>query len=261
VLGVIPVRLSSERLPGKPLHQLADRPLLEWVWRRVSTFQVLDHVVVATDSRQIAELCDRLGAAVELTAESHPSGTDRVAEVVDREAYSGYDVVVNVQGDEPFVTEAQVVAAVQSMSGGPVGSEAIGTVATPVRTLEALHDPAVVKVVRGTDGRALYFSRSPIPYERSGAPDAAALGSERYLRHIGVYAYTPSALRAWVAMPVGELERTERLEQLRPLAAGLRIGVGVVAEAESGVDTPADAVRAERKLREQMSALELRVDE
>ena len=244
ILAIIPARLRSERLPGKPLHLLAGRPLIEWVWRRVSSFQALDQVVIATDSTEIAEACSAFGATAELTSPEHPSGTDRIAEVAERTAYVDYDVILNVQGDEPFVTESQVRAAVDAVRDG----FDIGTVATPVRTLAAWRDPSVVKVVRGARGEALYFSRSPIPFERDGDPSPSALVSETYLRHIGVYAYTRSALRTWVRLPVHELERVERLEQLRPLAAGLKIGVGVVAEAEGGVDTPADAVRAEAKL-------------
>ncbi|MEO5509897.1 MAG: 3-deoxy-manno-octulosonate cytidylyltransferase [Longimicrobiales bacterium] len=245
VIGIIPARLRSERLPRKPLHLLAGRPLLEWVWRRVSTFQIFDEVVVATDSPEIERMCVSFGARVELTSPEHPSGTDRIAEVMERSAYHGYDLVVNVQGDEPFVTEEQVMAALSGVRGG----SDIGTVATPVRTLEELHDPSVVKVVRREDGTALYFSRAPIPHERSGDIDAEALVSERYLRHSGVYAYTRASLRKWVSLPPGELEQIERLEQLRPLAAGMSIGVGVVANAEHGVDTAADAVRAEEQLR------------
>jgi 3-deoxy-manno-octulosonate cytidylyltransferase (CMP-KDO synthetase) len=252
VLGIIPARLRSERLPSKPLHVLAGRPLLEWVWRRVSTFQIFDQVVIATDAPEIERMCVAMGACVELTSPDHPSGTDRIAEVMEREAYRGYQLVVNVQGDEPFVTEEQVSAALACVRAGA----AVGTVATPVRSLEALNDPAVVKVVRGGNGNALYFSRSPIPHERSGVIDAAALVSERYLRHAGVYAYTRESLRSWVSLPPGELEQIERLEQLRPLAAGMSIGVGVVSEAESGVDTAADAERAEQRLLAQASALQ-----
>ncbi|HEX7117201.1 MAG TPA: 3-deoxy-manno-octulosonate cytidylyltransferase [Longimicrobiales bacterium] len=244
ILGVIPARLGSERLPRKPLHPLAGRPLIEWVWRRVRAMALFDEVVVATDSEEVAMACRAVGAAVEMTAASHASGTDRVAEVAARPAYAGYDVVVNVQGDEPFIEEAPVAAAARLVAEGwPVG-----TVATPVRDLEAWRDPGVVKVVRGDDGRALYFSRAPIPHRRDGEPSAEELASGRYLRHLGVYAYTPAALARWVALPAGELERIERLEQLRALAAGTAIGVAVVDAAEGGVDTIEDARRAEARL-------------
>lgn len=242
---MIPARLQSQRLPHKPLQPLAGRPLLEWVWRRVSSFDVFAACVVATDAPEIAAACARFGAAVELTSPAHPSGTDRIAELVGRPAWAGYDVVVNVQGDEPFVTEAQVLTAVAQVQAGCD----VGTVATPVRSAAAWRDPAVVKVVRRDDGTALYFSRAPVPWRRDGAPDAAALATTSYLRHIGVYAYRPATLQRWVALPPHPLEQTERLEQLRPLAAGLRIGVGVVADAEGGVDTSEDLVRVEARLR------------
>jgi 3-deoxy-manno-octulosonate cytidylyltransferase (CMP-KDO synthetase) len=243
-LGVIPARLQSERLPRKPLHLLAGRPLLEWVWRRVTSFPTLDQVVVATDAGEIVDLCTRLGAPVVLTSQAHPSGTDRIAEVVALPEYAGYDVVVNVQGDEPFVRQEQVDAAVAQVVAG----FDIGTVAAPVGSVAAWRDPAVVKVVRRADGGALYFTRSPVPHCRDGEPTAAMLREEPYLRHIGIYAYSPAALRTWVSLPASVLEMIERLEQLRALAAGLSVGVGVVAHAEGGVDTPADAERAERRL-------------
>lgn len=243
-LGVIPARIGSERLERKPLHLLAGRPLIEWVWRRVHAFPVLDHVVIATDSEEVAAVCQSFGAAVELTSATHASGTDRVAELVARPTYRDFTGIVNIQGDEPFIAEDQVTAAVARLHEG----WDIGTVATPVRTLEAFRDPSVVKVVRRDDGGALYFSRAPIPHRRGADPTPEDLASPRYLRHLGVYAYTPDALERWVAMPVGELERLERLEQLRALAGGLSIGVAVVADAEGGIDTYEDARRAEERL-------------
>jgi 3-deoxy-manno-octulosonate cytidylyltransferase (CMP-KDO synthetase) len=244
VLGVIPARLGSERLPRKPLYPLAGRPLIEWVWRRVRELEALDRVVVATDSEAVAAACRAMGAEVALTSPDHASGTERAAEVVARSEYAGYDIVVNVQGDEPFIGAEQVEEA-----AAQVGRFDVGTVATPVRTLAAWRDPAVVKVVRAEDGRALYFTRAPVPHVRGREPSEAELGSSDFLRHVGVYAYTPAALARWVAQPSGALERLERLEQLRALAAGLTIGVGLVAETEGGVDTPADARRAEERLR------------
>jgi 3-deoxy-manno-octulosonate cytidylyltransferase (CMP-KDO synthetase) len=240
ILGVIPARLGSERLPRKPLHLLAGRPLLEWVWRRVSSFSTLHHVVVATDASEIADVCSALGADVVLTAAEHGSGTERVAEVIERPQYAGYGLVVNVQGDEPFVSEEQVAGAVAQVRLG----FHIGTVAAPVATREAWRDPAVVKVVRRADGGALYFSRSPIPWRRDGEPGSELLGGEHYLRHIGVSAYTPAVLQQWVTLGAAPLEALEQLEQLRALAAGLNIGVGLVGVVEGGVDTAADAERA-----------------
>jgi len=249
VLGVIPARLGSERLPRKPLHVLAGRPLIEWVWRRAATFGVLDTLVIATDSEEVAEVARGFGARALLTAADHPSGTDRVAEVV-RGLGADFEIVVNIQGDEPFLREEQVRGAVALVRAGwPVG-----TLATPVGSLEAWRDPSVVKVVRREDGAALYFSRAPIPHRRQGPPTLEQLCGVGYLRHIGLYAYAPAALERWVTLPEGELERLERLEQLRPLAAGINIGVAVVDSAPEGIDTPEDAERAEKILREMAAA-------
>ncbi|MHB1168937.1 MAG: 3-deoxy-manno-octulosonate cytidylyltransferase [Longimicrobiales bacterium] len=244
VLGVIPARLGSERLPHKPLHPLAGRPLIEWVWRRVSSFDVLDACVVATDSEEVADACRSAGADVVMTNGSHPSGTDRVAEVAARPEYGDVRVVVNVQGDEPFVAEAHIAAAVALVDAGwPVG-----TVASPLADAAAYRDPAVVKLVRRPDGAALYFSRSAIPHVRDREPTADELATPVFLRHIGLYAYAPAALRRWVDLQPSALEKLERLEQLRPLEAGIDIGVAVVEGAERGVDTPDDARAAERRL-------------
>jgi 3-deoxy-manno-octulosonate cytidylyltransferase (CMP-KDO synthetase) len=158
-------------------------------------------------------------------------------------------VIVNVQGDEPFVTEEQVAGAVAQVRSG----FDMGTVATPLGTLEAWRDPSVVKVTRRGDGAALYFSRGSIPHQRDGEPTAGALASPAFLRHIGVYAYAPEVLAQWSSLPATELESIERLEQLRAMSAGLSIGVGVVASGAGGVDTVADAKWAEERLRAEQS--------
>ncbi|HEX2093577.1 MAG TPA: 3-deoxy-manno-octulosonate cytidylyltransferase [Longimicrobiaceae bacterium] len=248
VLGVIPARIGSSRLPRKPLHPLAGRPLIEWVWRAVVAMDLLDLVVIATDSEEVAEVARAFGAAVELTAAEHPSGTDRAAEVAERAAYAGFPLLVNVQGDEPFIRRDQVEAALARVRDG--GWE-VGTAAVPLASAGEWREPSVVKVVRDLDGGALLFSRAPIPYRRDGEPGPEELASGLYLRHLGIYAYRRDALLRWVALPESELERTERLEQLRPLAAGIRIGVGIAAPGEGGIDTPEDAARAEHLLRQQ----------
>lgn len=244
VLGIIPARLGSERLPRKPLHPIAGRPLIEWVWRRVHSFRALDHVVVATDSLEVVDVCRGFGAPAVLTSPAHESGSDRVAEVAAMKEFEGFDVIANIQGDEPFIGEGQVEGAVAMIREG----WDIGTVAAPLGTLDAWRDPNVVKVVRNDHGAALYFSRSAIPHVRGREPSPEELASDRFLRHIGAYTYTPEALRTWVTLAPGALERLERLEQLRALAAGLRIGVAVVATAEGGIDTLEDARRAARRL-------------
>ena len=251
VLCVIPARLGSERLPRKPLHPVAGRPLIEWVWRRVAAISDLDRVVVATDSEEVRSVCQSLGAEAVLTAASHGSGTERVAEVAAMPVYRAYEIILNVQGDEPFITEAQVSRAVAAVREG----WDVGTVAAPVATLEAWRDPSVVKVVRNGSGGALYFSRAAIPFVRGREPTAAELASVTCLRHIGVYSYTRGALSRWVAAPPSALEGLERLEQLRALEAGLRIGVAVVDEVEGGIDTSADVERAEKRLQEEGEAI------
>ncbi|MXW08704.1 MAG: 3-deoxy-manno-octulosonate cytidylyltransferase [Gammaproteobacteria bacterium] len=247
VLGIVPARLASTRLPNKPLFPILGRPLIEWVWRRVRSMQVLDHAVVATDSDRVARVCRDLGAPVEMTSSDHPSGTDRIAEVAARRRYRDYPVIANIQGDEPLLEERHLAAAIELVRGG--GWE-IGTCATPVEELEAWKDPSVVKVARAATGQALYFSRAAIPYKRAAKPDAGDLLREPYLRHIGIYACARDALERWVAMAPTVLERLEKLEQLRPLESGIRIGVAVVGVAHPGVDTPTDVLYTERRLRE-----------
>lgn len=250
VLGIVPARLASTRLPNKPLYPLLGRPLIEWVWRRVAAMDVLDHAVVATDSHEVAEVCRGLGAPVEMTSSEHPSGTDRVAEVANRDGYEDFDYIANVQGDEPLLKEAHLSSAIDLVRDG---GWQVGTCATPLLTHEARKSPSVVKVARAASGRALYFSRAPIPYRRDGKPSEEELEREPFLRHIGIYAYTRAALNDWVALAPSRLERLELLEQLRPLEAGLRIGVAVVGAADPGVDTPADAIRMEAILKDATS--------
>lgn len=233
-LAVIPARLGATRLPRKPLRLLGGAPLVVRVWERVRDLAVADHVVVATDSREVAAAVRDAGAAVAMTREDHPSGTDRVAEVAARAEFGRATVVVNVQGDEPFVSAAALRGAIAMVAerGFP-----LGTAAVPA-TLDALDRPDVVKVVTADDGRALYFSRAPIPFPRDAREEAGPLA----LQHLGVYAYAPDALARWVALPEHPLERCERLEQLRPLAAGLPMGVAIVRDEPPGrgIDTEAD---------------------
>jgi 3-deoxy-manno-octulosonate cytidylyltransferase (CMP-KDO synthetase) len=244
-LAVIPARLGSTRLPRKPLHIIAGRTLVEWVWRRVIVAPFFDKVVIATDSEEIAEHARSFGALVELTSPDHPSGTDRVAEVAMRIPYQKYDYIVNIQGDEPFMQEAHLEGALRMIRDE--GWE-VGTVASPIVSRDEWKTPTVVKVVLGVDGRAMYFSRAPIPFMRDGEPGPAEFEGGQFLRHIGVYSYTRDALRRWVALPEAPLEILERLEQLRPLAAGIRIGVAIAGTGEGGVDTLEDANQAELRL-------------
>jgi len=238
-LAVIPARLSATRLPRKPLRLLAGVPIIIRVWQRVIALGVADRCLIATDSSEVQRAAHDAGAECMLTRDDHPSGTDRVAEVVSHAEYGRFDVVLNVQGDEPFISGDALEGAVGCVAGGRFE---LGTAAAHA-PIEALETPQVVKVVCADDGRALYFSRAGIPALRERQDRSVLEGTVR--QHIGVYAYTPDALRRWVALPEHPLERIERLEQLRPLAAGMAMGVATIAEAPPrGLDTEDDLTRA-----------------
>lgn len=232
---VIPARLGATRLPRKPLRDLDGQPLVVRVWRRVSRMGIGDVVVVATDHDEVAEVAEAAGATVVMTSPDCASGTARVAEVAASPGFSDFGAFVNVQGDEPFISAGFIRAAADVVRSGRF---TLGTVAATA-TAEIFDTPSIVKVVTALDGRALYFSRAPIPYLR----DASDAGLRRplTLQHIGVYSYTREALAQWVALPPHPLEDIERLEQLRPLAHGMKIGVAVIEErAECGIDTEDD---------------------
>lgn len=240
-LAVIPARLGATRLPRKPLRLLAGRPLVVRVWERVAAMDVADRCVIATDSEEVAAAARQNGAEAVLTSTDHLSGTDRVAEVAQLPEFAKFGAILNVQGDEPFIS----ADAVRGALGMLRGEFQIGTAAV-LASAGILSEPSVVKVVTADNGRALYFSRAPIPYLRD-AQDAqdAALFRDRVFQHIGVYAYTREALAKWVALPAHPLERVERLEQLRPLAAGWAIGVELIAgPLRRGIDTEGDLARA-----------------
>jgi len=237
VLGVVPARLASTRLLRKPLQPLAGVPLVVRVAERVRELGVLDELVVATEAEEVAEVVRAAGFRVELTSPAHQTGTDRVAEVAARADYSAFDVIVNIQGDEPFLPPEALSGAVGRLALG----DDIGTAAAPLAEAHA-HDPARVKVVTDVRGRALYFSRAVIPHVR----DAADRRDDLYWQHLGIYAFGRAALTRWVTAPPSSLERVERLEQLRALQHGLTIGVARLAAATlPGVDTPDDLERAE----------------
>jgi 3-deoxy-manno-octulosonate cytidylyltransferase (CMP-KDO synthetase) len=240
-LAVIPARLGATRLPRKPLRLLGGEPLIVRVLQRVQRLAVAERIVVATDSEEIAMRVHEAGGEAVMTSPDHPSGTDRVAEVAAKPGLDQYDAVLNVQGDEPFVSPEAVRGALRQVQSG----FALGTAATHADEA-TLRNPDVVKVVAADDGAAMYFSRAAIPYLRDAA-DADTLRA-RVLHHIGVYAYTPEALRRWVGLPPHPLERIERLEQLRPLAAGMRMGVAVIeGPVRAGIDTEGDLERANRE--------------
>jgi 3-deoxy-manno-octulosonate cytidylyltransferase (CMP-KDO synthetase) len=232
---VIPARLGATRLPRKPLRDLAGEPLVVRVWRRVEKMNIAERVVVATDHEDVAGVARLAGADVVMTSSDCASGTARVAAVAESPGFESFEAFVNVQGDEPFVSAGFIRAAADVVRSGRF---TLGTVAATASE-EILDRPSVVKVVTAMDGRALYFSRAPIPYLRDASD--APLRHQLTLQHIGVYSYTREALAQWMALPPHPLEDIERLEQLRPLANGMTIGVAVIGEpAECGIDTEED---------------------
>ncbi len=237
VLGVIPARLGSTRLPNKPLQLLAGEPLITRVIQHVVDLGLVEQLVVATDSQMIAKVVERAGVRAVLTHDGHLAGTDRVAECAGRAEFAGFDVVANVQGDEPFLPRAALAGAIARVAQG----DDIGTAAAPLAPEHAA-DPSRVKVVTDARGRALYFSRAAIPRRREPTDPVDGL----YWQHLGLYVYTRAALAQWVAAPPSPAERAEQLEQLRALHCGLTIGVARLTEpALPGVDTPEDLRRAE----------------
>ena len=230
VLGVIPARLSSQRLPRKVLRDIAGRPLVLRTYDAAKRSSHLDDLLIATDSEEVAAVCAAHGVPAVVTSSDHPSGTDRVWEIAQHRAA---DVYVNIQGDEPLITPGHIERLVTPFFTEP--ETQVSTLC--IRATEAeLPSPAVNKVVRGVDGFALYFSKYAIPYDRDGR------GVTRY-KHVGLYAYRKSALDAFHALPPSPLELTERLEQLRFLEHGIRIRVVETDEPTIGVDTE-DDVRA-----------------
>lgn len=240
ILAVVPVRYGASRFPGKPLADLDGRPLVQWVYEAATGCPAYDEVIVATDSEEIAARVRDFGGVSELTREDHPSGTDRVAEVAERHADA--DVVVNVQGDQPFATPDMLGALVEPYVAGE--RPPMTTLACPLVDPASWTDPNVVKVVRDVDGYALYFSRTSIPH------GAAGDGSHvKPLHHLGLYAFTREAVLRFTTLPPTPLERQERLEQLRALEHGIRIRVCDTDRPVLEVNTPEDLEAAERLLR------------
>jgi 3-deoxy-D-manno-octulosonate cytidylyltransferase len=241
IIGVIPARFASVRFPGKPLSPLAGKPMVLHVWEAARSAKRLDRVVVATDDERIAACVRDAGGEARMTSPEARSGTDRVAEVARGLPADAY---VNLQGDEPLMPGENVDRVVETLLAGG-GPRAIATLAIPAQKIAAT-DPNTVKVALARDGRALYFSRSPIPFFRTGEPE--------YWKHLGIYAYRAEALAEIAALPPSPLERAESLEQLRWLEAGYTIWVGEAAGDSIGVDTPADLVEAEKRLKKEAMA-------
>lgn len=234
---VIPSRFAAVRLPGKPLLDLAGKPMIQHVWERACESGA-QQVIVATDDERIAAACRGFGAQVCITDGGHVSGSDRIAEVTEQLGWSAQAVVVNLQGDEPLMPAINILQVAELLHLHRTAE--LATLCTPIRDTTEFLDPGVVKVVHNAEGRALYFSRQAIPAVR----DSAGSVPPGALRHLGLYAYRVSALRRLAAAPACELEQAERLEQLRALWMGMTIQVDVArAVAGPGVDTQADAAK------------------
>ena len=240
IAGVIPARLASTRLSRKVLRTIGGRPRVEWVWRAAVASGLMDPVVVATDSDEVASVCRERGIPVAMTSTECPSGSDRVREVARQ---IDADIYVNIQGDEPTLTPAFFPPLLELFARPEVE---VATLAVPCAA-EEIADPNAVKVVTALDGRALYFSRAAIPFDRDGA------GFGGYRKHLGIYAYRKAALERFAALEPSPLERTERLEQLRLLENGIALYVAEAPCDTIGVDTEEDLVRAETVLNQLQS--------
>jgi 3-deoxy-manno-octulosonate cytidylyltransferase (CMP-KDO synthetase) len=234
-VAIIPARLASTRLPRKMLREIAGKPLVGWVYEAVHSSSLLSDVIIATDSEEIMDSCRRHGWNARITSSTHRSGTERVHEVSNSIAA---EVYVNVQGDEPLVRLEQIAALLDVIKDPAVQ---VGTVKTPCPQQE-IGNPNAVKVVTAPDGRALYFSRATIPFDRDGT-------EPRYFKHLGLYAYRKPALDFFVSQPESTLEKSERLEQLRFLENGIAIYVGETPYDSVGVDTEEDLKRVAEILR------------
>ena len=246
VVVIIPARYESTRFPGKPLADLHGRPMIQCVYERAQRARGIDRVIVATDDERIRAAVERFGGDVRMTGSAHRTGTDRIAEVA---ASLDAELVVNVQGDLPLLDPAMVDAAVAPLRGD--AGLPMATIKTAIDSPDELNNPNVVKVVTDRDGYALFFSRSPLPHHRDGAPDTA-LG----YKHIGLYAYRRDFLLSFARMTPTPLEQAEQLEQLRALERGYRIRVAEVATASIEVDTPADLERARAAMARTGGAIE-----
>jgi 3-deoxy-manno-octulosonate cytidylyltransferase (CMP-KDO synthetase) len=247
IAGVIPARLSSTRLSRKVLRVIAGRPMVEWVWRAAQMSGLMNPVVVATDSEEVAAVCRERGIPVAMTSADCPSGSDRVREVAHQ---IDADIYVNIQGDEPTLT-AEFFPPMLALFDRPEVEVATLAVRCPT---EEFNDPNAVKVVTALDGRALYFSRAMIPFVRDIGrgrdPVRDDAGFTNYRKHLGIYAYRKAALERFAALPPSPLELAERLEQLRLLENGIALYVADAPGDTIGVDTEADLLRAEAVLRE-----------
>jgi 3-deoxy-manno-octulosonate cytidylyltransferase (CMP-KDO synthetase) len=236
IVGVIPARFASTRLPGKPLLTETGKPLIQHVVESARSARSLQRIIVATDDERIAAAVTGFGGEAMMTRADHPTGTDRVAEVAAR--IETARIIVNIQGDEPEIAGDTIDRLVDLLEHDP--DAPMATLGTPIRDEAIYRDPSCVKVVCSQRGRALYFSRSPIPCHRDGLPEFASASLPAAYLHLGLYAYRRDFLLSIGTLPRSPLEAAEKLEQLRVLDAGYPIAIGIVDEPSVGIDTPDD---------------------
>ena len=245
IAAIIPARYHSTRLPAKPLQKLGGKSIIEWVYSAVKA--VIKDVVVATDDVRIAEEVERFGGCAIMTSEAHRSGTDRCAEALTKMG-GDYDVVINVQGDEPFIRKEHIEALIACFNNPETEIATLAKPMTSAEDMADIHNPNSVKVVTDLRGRALYFSRAAIPFQRD-VEQSEWSKHHTYLKHIGIYAFRAQTLRAVTSLEASSLEQTEKLEQLRWLEHGYYISVAKTPYATMGIDTPEDLQRAEEMLK------------
>lgn len=245
IAAIIPARYHSTRLPAKPLQKLGGKSIIEWVYSAVKA--VIKDVVVATDDVRIAEEVERFGGCAIMTSEAHRSGTDRCAEALTKMG-GDYDIVVNVQGDEPFIRRKHIEALIACFNNPETEIATLAKPMTSAEDMADIHNPNSVKVVTDLRGRALYFSRAAIPFQRD-VEQSEWSKHHTYLKHIGIYAFRAQTLRDVTSLDTSSLEQTEKLEQLRWLEHGYYISVAKTPYATMGIDTPEDLQRAEEMLK------------
>ena len=242
-VAIIPARFASTRFPGKPLAILGGKPVIQHVYEKAAT--VLGDAYVATDDERIEETVKAFGGKVVMTRNDHKSGTDRIAEALEKIG-GDYDVVVNIQGDEPFIAKSQIEEICHCFDDE---NTEIATLGKPFESMEAVKNPNSPKIVTDNNGYAMYFSRSVIPYVR-GKEESEWLANFHYLKHLGIYAYKCKVLKEITKLPQSPLEIAESLEQLRWLQNGYKIKVGRTDIETVGIDTPEDLTRAEKFLQQ-----------
>lgn len=240
VTAIVPARYASSRFPGKPLALILGKPMIQWVVEHLKSCLTLNRIAVASDDERIINLVRSLGVEAVPTRSDHLSGTDRLAEAAKKLRLTPTDWIVNVQGDEPEVDASMVDSLVRTALEH--ADTPMATLAYPTNNLEAYMDPNVVKVVTDQNGRALYFSRAPIPHRRDAGPQPP-----RFLKHLGFYCYRADFLQTFASLPPTPLELTEKLEQLRALEHGYPIQVGISPKDSCGIDTPEDLIRLENR--------------